>query len=159
MLLRPFTESDVERLTELNSDPEVMRFLSPDAANDVPRYLTEGSLIAFDKATGDFLGWFEFRPIADGVVELGYRLLRSTWGKGLATEGSIALIERGFTEQGVQKVVAETMFVNAGSRRVMEKCGLRHVRTYHQDWPDPLPGSELGEVVYELTKQEWLSER
>ena len=89
------------------------------------------------------------------MAELGYRLHRAYWGLGYATEGGKALIERGFTSGGVQRVVATTMFVNAGSRRVMEKCGLRHVRTFHVDWEEPLPGSELGEVEYALTKEQW----
>jgi len=45
------------------------------------------------------------------------------WGKGYATEGSRALIRKGFTELGVQRVVAEAMAVNVASRRVMEKAG------------------------------------
>jgi RimJ/RimL family protein N-acetyltransferase len=59
-------------------------------------------------------------------VDPGYRLRRSAWGKGHATEGSRALIREGFAELGVRRVVAETMAVNAASRRVMEKAGLAH---------------------------------
>ncbi len=90
------------------------------------------------------------------MAELGYRLHPEFWGRGYATEGSKALISRGFTGD-VRRVVATTMFVNAGSRRVMEKCGLRHVRTFHVDWAEPLPGSEQGEVEYALTEEEWRS--
>jgi RimJ/RimL family protein N-acetyltransferase len=57
----------------------------------------------------------------------------------------------------VQRVIATTMTVNSGSRRVMEKVGLRYVRTFHLDWPDPLPGSEHGEVEYAITLDEWRS--
>ena len=46
----------------------------------------------------------------------------------------------------VQRVVAETMAVNLASRRVMEKVGLRLVRTFHQPWPDPIAGAEYGDV-------------
>jgi hypothetical protein len=42
------------------------------------------------------------------------------------------------------------MAVNAGSRRVLERAGLRYVRTFHLDWADPLPGAEHGEVEYAL---------
>jgi RimJ/RimL family protein N-acetyltransferase len=55
----------------------------------------------------------------------------------------------------VERVVATTMTVNRGSRRVMEKVGLRYVRTFHVDWPDPLDGAEFGEVEYALTRDEW----
>ena len=47
------------------------------------------------------------------------------------------------------------MVVNIGSRRVMEKSGMRLVRTFHQDWPYRIPGDEQGDVEYEITRQEW----
>jgi RimJ/RimL family protein N-acetyltransferase len=47
------------------------------------------------------------------------------------------------------------MTVNARSRRVMERCGLRYVRTFHLEWPEPIEGTEEGDVEYELTKAEW----
>ena len=81
------------------------------------------------------MGWFHFRPRRDAVpgeVELGCRLRKSAWGKGYATEGSCALICKGFTEFGVQRVVAEAMTVNVASRRVMEKAGLKLVRTFYR---------------------------
>lgn len=53
----------------------------------------------------------------------------------------------------VQRVWAQTMTVNTGSRRVMEHCGLQYVRTFLDDWPDgPIDGSELGDVEYEVTR-------
>ncbi len=60
---------------------------------------------------------------------------KSAWGKGYATEGSRALIRKGFTESGVQRVTAEAMAANTASRRVMEKAGLTLVRTFSQPWP------------------------
>ena len=78
-----------------------------------------------------------------------------SWGKGYATEGSRALVERAFRELGAERVTAETMAVNAASRRVMEKAGLRYVRTFHQDWPDKIDGDEHGDVEYALTRAEW----
>ena len=47
------------------------------------------------------------------------------------------------------------MFVNQASRRVMEKAGLSHVRTFHLQWDDPIPGTEHGEVEYEVTRAMW----
>jgi RimJ/RimL family protein N-acetyltransferase len=111
-----------------------------------------------EKATGEFLGWFHFRPRPDAVpgeVELGYRRRKSAWGKGYATEGSRALIRKGFTEFGVQRVVAEAMAVNKASRRVMEKSGLKLVRSFRQPWPYPIEGDQLGDVEYALDKVGW----
>jgi RimJ/RimL family protein N-acetyltransferase len=53
-------------------------------------------------------------------------------------------------------VWAETMAVNQPSRGVMVKLGMRHVRTDHRPWDDPLPGTEQGETVYEITREEWV---
>ncbi len=77
-------------------------------------------------------------------VELGYRLRKSAWGKGYATEGSRALIRKGFGELGVRRMVAETMAVHGASRRVMEKAGLALVRTFHQEWSNQIPGMSTG---------------
>ena len=47
------------------------------------------------------------------------------------------------------------MVVNAASRRVMEKCGLTLVRTFHQEWPYHIEGDEHGDVEYALTRADW----
>jgi len=172
LLLRRFTEADVNNLCGLDSDPDVMRFLTgkptprdvihnetlPKILSYYERFDGYGSWAAIEKSSGDFLGWFAFRPV-DGAspddVELGYRLRKAAWGKGYATEGSRALIHKGFTALGVRRVWARTMAVNAGSRRVMEKAGLSYVRAFHQEFDDPLPGTEHGEVEYALTKADW----
>lgn len=172
--LREFTAADAHLFVELDADPEVMRFLSyaPTSLDEVtstllPRLLGEyrdgvlGTWAAHDRETGEFLGWLSLTPTPDRPTEaeLGYRLRRAAWGRGLATEGARALVDRGFAELGVTRIWAETMFVNAGSRRVMEKAGLRYLRTFHVAFDDPLPGTEHGEVEYALTREQWLAER
>ena len=69
------------------------------------------------------------------------------------------MIDKGFREQGVERVTAETMVVNSRSRRVMEKCGLSLVRIFHQAWPDHIEGDEHGDVEYALTRDEWERQR
>jgi RimJ/RimL family protein N-acetyltransferase len=131
---------------------------------------------AQERVTGEFLGWFTMHPAgtppepgADPTgpesesesevkldeVEIGYRLRRSAWGKGYATEGTRALIRKAFTELGVRRVFANTMTVNTGSRGVMEKSGLRYLRTFHEEWEDVIEGGELGDVEYELLRDDW----
>jgi RimJ/RimL family protein N-acetyltransferase len=177
LLLRRFTEDDVDNLVELDGDPDVMKFINggrPTPREEIEseilpaflgyyeRFTGYGFWAAEEKATGSFVGWFHFRPAKDapaGEVELGYRLRRSAWGKGYATEGSLALIDKGFAEFGVERVVAFTMVVNVASQRVMEKAGLRYVRTFHQPWPDYIEGQEQGDVEYALTRSEWSRQR
>ena len=176
LVLRQFTTADAGLLTDLDADPDVMRYVTggaPTTREEIEteflpaflgyyrRYQGYGFWAAIEKPTGDFLGWFHFRPppgAAQDHAELGYRLRRSAWGQGYATEGSRALIRRGFTEFGVQVVTAGAMPANAASRRVMEKAGLSLVRTFrlpsrHDGDGD---GEELDAVEYALTKADWL---
>lgn len=173
LVLRRFTEDDVDNLVELDSDPDVMHFINggrstsrreiesdvlPTFLDYYVRFAGYGFWAAIEKASGRFVGWFHFRPTEaarSNEVELGYRLLKSAWGQGYATEGSRALIDKGFAELGVQRVVAFTMVVHVASRRVMEKAGLRLVRTFHQPWPDYIEGEEEGDVEYALLRSEW----
>ena len=173
LVLRRFTEVDISNLVELDSDPKVMRFITGGRATPreeveseiLPAFLAHyerypgyGFWAAIERSTGAFVGWFHFRPAEEsppGEVELGYRLRRSAWGKGYATEGSRALVDKGFSELGVERVVAYTMVVNVASRRVLEKAGLRFVRVFHQPWPDYIEGEEEGDVEYALRRSEW----
>ncbi|MEV0806943.1 GNAT family N-acetyltransferase [Micromonospora sp. NPDC050200] len=167
--LRRFTPDDVDHLVDLDGDPEVMRFLGPPTPRatvrdeQLPRMLRQydrhpglGRWAALDRDGGEFLGWFALDPSDDGTeAELGYRLRRSAWGRGLATEGSRALLRHAFDTVGVRRVWAETMTVNTRSRQVLAKAGLRYVRTFHLHFDDPVPGTEHGEVEYELLRSEW----
>lgn len=184
MMLRRFTAADVDHLVDLDSDPEVMRFLTGGIPttreaiqNDIlPAFLRSyepfsgfGVFAAIGKESGEFLGWFSFRPkgmTCCDEVSLGYRLRRSVWGQGYATEGARALIRLGFTELSVQRVVATTYQDNLASRRVMEKAGLSLVRTFRmtveelraRDTTDHGLSEELwdgDDVEYALRKVSW----
>jgi RimJ/RimL family protein N-acetyltransferase len=173
MTLRQFSAADVDNLVDLDSDAEVMHFITggiPTSRSEIEdvilprwlRYCDDSPLIGFwaadDRRTGEFLGWFHLRP-GDGhsadEPEIGYRLRRVHWGKGLATEGARALVDAAFTRSSAKRVLAETMFVHQASRRVMEKAGLRLVREFRADWPYPIPGDGLGDVEYALGREEW----
>jgi len=173
LILRQFTADDLDALVELNSDPEVTFFINggrpiprDELASDyLPAYLTYheknanfGFFVAQEKASGEFIGWFHFRAPPEKPAdepELGYRLRRSAWGKGYGTEGSKALVDKGFRDLGVRVVTANTMVVNSRSRRVMEKVGMRQVRIFYGEWPEKIPGDEHGDVEYAITREEW----
>lgn len=168
--LRRFREDDVELLVLLDSDPEVMRFLTGAAT---PRAEIEdvvlpgilkvyaehpglGTFAAFEKPSGAFVGWFGIQPTADpAAVDVGYRLLRTAWGNGYATEGTKALIAHAFTELGMERVEADTMAVNHRSRAVMRRSGLRFEKVFHVHFDNPLPGTEFGEVLYSVDRATW----
>lgn len=175
LILREFTAADVDLLVELDADPEVMFRITggrPTSRADVEgeflpaflNYYARGNKFGFwaaiERGSEAFLGWFHLRPAPghpDEEPELGYRLRRAFWGMGYATEGSTALIGKAFTDLGATRVLAETMVAHAASRRVMEKCGMTVSRTFFQDWPDAIPGDELGDVEYAITREQWAS--
>ncbi len=173
LVLRWFTHADVDHLVDLDSDPLVMRFVNggpatprAEVVDDVlPAFLAYresgrgfGFWAAEERSTGEFVGWFHLRPHHGGPSddpELGYRLRRRFWGRGYASEGSRALVDTAFRDLGAKRVYAEAMAVHVASRHVMEKAGLRHLRTFHQEWPVRIPGDEHGDVEYAITRQEW----
>ncbi len=181
LVLRRFTMDDVDNLVELDSDPDVMRYIN--GGKPTPRDLIEddhlpafleyyergdryGFWAVVEKSTDAFLGWFHFRPPLDSsdndVAELGYRLHKAAWGNGYATEGSRALIDKGFRELRVNRVVAMAYEENLASRRVLEKSGLVLVRTF-KPTPEELEAMgvdpdaiwEGDDVEYALTRSDW----
>ena len=176
LVLRQLTAKDADLLIDLDSDPAVMRYLTggeptlpPDVVRDtvMPRVLATyerwngrfGLFAAHEKATGAFIGWFQLRAEPTGQqdeVELGYRLRQDAWGKGYATEGAQALVDKAFSELGVGTVWAETMAVNLPSQRVLAKCGMSVVRSIPT--PDDMQGvegAERGGLRFEITREQW----
>lgn len=172
LVLRAFTPDDAELLVELDSDPEVMRYLnrgSPSSREFIERKMIPlvtsydgpfGFWAAHRRSDGDFIGWFSLRKTDVDVAALGYRLRRAAWGQGLATEGSRALIAKAFDELGVQRVWAGTYQDNLASRRVMEKCGMRLIRrarmtaediaaseTFEPDSDEPWDGDDVDYAI------------
>jgi hypothetical protein len=106
LILRDITEADAELLFNLDSDPEVMRYIGPRPAADVAGYrdrtrtvyvpwqahLWHGTRIVLDRTSLDFLGWVFIRPSTASKnarelgwtqpdeVEIGYRYRRTVWG-------------------------------------------------------------------------------
>jgi RimJ/RimL family protein N-acetyltransferase len=178
LLLRRFTAGDVEDLVALHGDAAVMRFIDDGrpvpreivASRTLPAIIAEystlpaglGRYAVVIGASDAFAGWVSLRPatsrgLSGDDVELGYRLRPALWGRGYATEAARAIVRRGFEHIGVERVVATTMTVNTASRHVMEKVGMRFVRTFFEDWPEPIPGAEHGDVEYALTRQDWIA--
>lgn len=158
LTLSPCCPGDRADFVELELDPEVMRFLNG-APFLMPRGTEAHVWTARRTASKAFVGWFCLWPENETLAELGYRLRRMDWGQGLASEGASAMVDWGFTSGGYDRIVATTMAANRASRRVMEKVGMTHARTDPVDRRDPIPGSEEGEVWYELTRGEWSGDR
>ncbi|HET6189822.1 MAG TPA: GNAT family N-acetyltransferase [Trebonia sp.] len=158
-------------LGAIRSPAQIAAEVLPQLMTCQERHPGFGYWAARERGREELTGWFGLRPLTPGsaaidhwaeaaagevaVAGLGYRLRRSARGRGYATEGARPLVRRAFTDLGVSRVVATTMAVDNRSRRVLEKAGLRHTRTLHLDWPDPLPGNEHGDVEYERCRDDW----
>ena len=179
--LRRFRIDDAEWAARLDADEEVMRFISGSVPTPRETFLNEylprmlricdlGPQFGFwtgeDRESGRPTGWFHLRPEKQEpfAMELGYRLQRESWGKGLATEGSRELLRRAFTEWGVARVVAHTLAMNLPSRRVMEKCGMRLEREFigpadwHHGWTEEQRRAvryQIDAVDFEVKSRNW----
>lgn len=173
--LRPMTPAHLPLLHQLDTDPEVMRYLlgrartpeeidafwGPRCADTIADAVGLGWWVGF--AEGEFLGWWDLgrsdsdpdAPVTAREAEIGWRVARRHWRRGFATEGALALLAHGFDTVGLESVWAQTMAVNTPSRGVMTKIGMTYVRAEVRDWEDPLPGADQGEVLYRITREQW----
>lgn len=174
--LRRFTLEDVDLLTELDSDPEVMRFINggmPTPREEyerviLPRVIAtyetgpyRGTFAAEEVGTDGvarFVGWFHMKDAYHwpGEVELGYRLRRAAWGRGLATEGAVELIRHALEDLGEPVVVAATTLANVGSQAVMRKAGMVFEREFVENrWQ----GEDKRSVKYVARRGDWRAPR
>jgi RimJ/RimL family protein N-acetyltransferase len=173
--LVPLAEEHLELEVELDSDRDVMRYLTGRALSRAEveqahrrRLAAAGTVpglgywVGF--GDGDFLGWWALQPphgpdqprIA-GAADLGYRLLRRRWRRGYASEGARELIRYGFTDVRLNRIFAQTMAVNIASRATMNAAGLSFVRAFTsaETYEDPIADADQGEVEYEITCANW----
>jgi RimJ/RimL family protein N-acetyltransferase len=158
LVLRQWEERDRDPFAALNADPDVFRYLRPggtpltheqsdDQFDRFVRHWDEhgfGLFSAEDRELGRSIGFVglavpTFLPEVLPAVEIGWRLERSAWGRGLATEGATAVLAWGFGPLGLDRVVSIRHRDNDASRRVMEKLGLVPWReTVHPEHGIPL---------------------
>ncbi|GAB3219093.1 GNAT family N-acetyltransferase [Glycomyces halotolerans] len=164
LLLRPFTEADLEPFAEINADPEVMRFIGDGRLRTLEQTRTglEKTIKHWDETgwgtfavcladTGELIGFAalavpEFLPEILPAVEVGWRLKRSRWGAGYAPEAAREAIRFAFEEMGLDRLVSCIHSDNAASVRVAEKLGMTLERE------TTVPGLEVPCKVYEIRR-------
>lgn len=105
--------------------------------------------------TTNFAYLTEFNLASGNEIALGYRLCKDDWNRGFASEGSKAIIAKGFSELGVSKVVSWALIKNKASIRVMEKAGLKREKEFcfSENQLPNLLASERQAVMYSLNKE------
>lgn len=174
LVLAPLADEHLELEVELDSDPEVLRYIWGRAHSRAEVEASHEGRLRHARRVDGLGYWFTFthdgepiglmmlppahgpdQPDDPSIAELGYRIFRRHWRRGYATEASLALLLHAFETVGQRRVIAQTMAVNNGSRAVMEKVGLSYVRTFQGSWSEPLDGVEHGEVEYAMSAEEW----
>ncbi|MFE9900708.1 GNAT family N-acetyltransferase [Streptomyces achromogenes] len=150
LLLRRWRDSDLEPWATMNADPEVREHLGDLLSRDrsdasVAQYQADFDRRGYGwwavevRGTGEFIGFAGLDPVDDGMpftgVEIGWRLARSAWGQGYATEAARAVLAYGFDTLGLPEILAVTTSTNHRSQAVMRRIGM--IRDPADDFDDP----------------------
>jgi len=171
LCIRQWTESDRDPFAQMNTDPEVMTFLGPplsrQASDDIidrQLALTEAGEPAFwaverlnDKAFMGCIGvkWVTFEADFTPCYEIGWRLGRSYWGQGYATEGAKAVMAIVFNRWDMPSIYSFTVVDNVSSQSVMQKIGMARVVEGDFDHPKlAKDDSLLRHVLYKIDREQ-----
>lgn len=153
LILRELRPSDAQVFFEMDSNPDVHRYLGNNPINSIEQahnaianirqqYIDYGigRWATIEKSSGNFIGWSGLKFITDAennqsnFYDVGYRLHPSYWGRGYATETAKASLDFGFKTLQVKEIIGTCHEENKASRRILEKCGLKFVEKFK--WND-----------------------
>lgn len=151
-ILREILPADVDGMFQLDSDPEVHKYLgnkpvtSRDQIVDVINFIRKqytdngiGRWAIIDKKTNDFIGWTGLKFVTEltnnhkNYYDLGYRLRKKYWGKGIATETAFASLRYAFDKLNANEVYAIADCENEGSNKILNKIGFKFIETFDFD--------------------------
>ncbi|MNS29666.1 anhydro-N-acetylmuramic acid kinase [compost metagenome] len=152
LILREILPTDIDGMYELDSDPEVHKYLgnkpitNKDQIADVINFIRQqyidngiGRWAIIDKTTNEFIGWagLKFVTIQTNnhinYYDLGYRLIKKYWGKGIGVEAAFASLKYAFDKLNVNEVYAIADCENNGSDKILKKVGLKFIEKFDLD--------------------------
>ena len=162
LVLRPLKLEDTESLHAAFSDTELMTYWSSGPHENIGQtrdYLRTNAesgdyptwAITYDG--GDAMGWLVFIPHREGVREIGYILRRDAWGRGIALEAIMRMLEYGFGELGLRRVFADVDPDNAPSITLLEKLGFQREGLLRGEWETHIGVRDS--YIYGLLADEW----
>jgi len=169
--LRRWRAADRAPFAALNADPEVMEFFPASLSRAESDAMIERIEATFDRegrglwaveerASRAFLGFVGLNPVPKELppapgVEIGWRLGRAAWGRGIATEAAREVLRDAFERCGLDSVVSFTSASNSRSRSVMRSIGLWHEPDAGFDHPRVDEGPLRAHVLYRLDAVTW----
>lgn len=168
LLLRELLPSDIEGMYELDSDPEVHKYLGNNPVNDKEQLLNViefvrqqyidngiGRWAVIEKKTNNFIGWSGLKLVKEltnnhvNFYDLGYRLIQKYWGKGYATESAVAALEYGFKSLQLNEIYAAAHIENNASNKILSKIEFQCLEKYQDEYGI--------HYWYMISKNEWKS--
>ncbi|MCF7567374.1 GNAT family N-acetyltransferase [Sabulilitoribacter arenilitoris] len=169
LLLRELRLTDLEGMFELDSNPEVHRYLgnkpiktkaeSQKILESVLNQYKErgiGRFAAIEKSSGNFIGWtgLKFNTGDNEALgkkrdfyDIGYRFIKRYWGKGYASESSFKMLDFGFKELKLKTIVGAAETKNIASNKVLKKIGLQFKEVFSYE--------DVKVNWYELNKEDY----
>lgn len=173
LILRHWQDSDLDAFHRLNSDERIMHFFPfrrdrNEASEVLIRFRTTIARDGFGWAavtlrdSGEVIGFaglarVNFETEFNPAIEIGWRLMPEHWGKGYASEAARSLLSHGFSDLGLDRIVAFAVPANTASTAVMQRIGMRPEPKFDFDmpgFPDELAHMRR-HVFYEITRHEW----
>ncbi len=164
---RNWTFNDLEPLTQINNDDDVMEFFPfKPSKQDTMDFIKRMQVMQKEKRfcyfavetieNKEFIGFIglceqTYLEELEAFVDIGWRLKKGSWGKGYATEGAKACLDFGFNQIGLEKIYSVAPEINTKSEHVMKKIGMQRIRTFEH--PKLLDDERLKTcVLYQLLK-------
>jgi ribosomal-protein-alanine N-acetyltransferase len=169
LVLRRFTLDDLPLLVELNADPQVMRWLGGVMSAEQTEAMLRTRILDYYPAnpglgvwatllreSGECIGFHLLNHLqGETQIQVGYRLFPRHWGQGYATEMSVALLDYGYRQLGLEKIAAITALENHASQHVLLKAGLP--RLADRAFPHPAYAPYGPMAYFERSASDWLA--
>ncbi len=141
LAIRRFTEADAALILELNSDPDILKYVHEPTIKTIeqakiilqdiilPQYKNNlGRWAIHTKDNMEFIGWcgLKYQSWTD-EIDLGYRFMQKAWGKGYATEAAQHSLDYGFKTLNLKLITGRAHIENIASYKVLEKIGMEFI--------------------------------
>ena len=155
LIMRDVLETDIDGMFALDSDPLVHTYLgnnpikTKEKAAEIIQFIQKqynnlgvGRLAAIEKSSGDFIGWSGLKLNSgekealngrSDFYDIGYRFIPRYWGKGYATESSLAVLDFGFNKLNIKTICGAAESANIASNKILQKIGLKFVNEFIYD--------------------------
>ena len=150
--MRDVQESDLYGMFTLDSDPLVHKYLGNNPiktrakAAEIIQFIQKqyrdlgiGRFATIEKSSGEFIGWSGLKlntgekEALNGKIDfydIGFRFIPRYWGKGYATESSVAVLDFGFNKLNLKTICGAAEKVNLASNKVLQKIGLKFINEF-----------------------------